>query len=141
MSLKLTIKNLTKFLILHSGCIDEPPFLKFTKFSILSEFVINHFLEYLIYISQTTPLLKQMTEETDLCKNEYFSCMIVVALDQNVKTYPNHSMQILVNFQNGGTSFDLCLLDTVDWIVLKPLVVWFTDILAYLWLQIKLWDC
>ena len=40
-------------------------------------------------------LLKQMTEETDLCINEHSFCMAVVALDQTVKTYPTTKCKVL----------------------------------------------
>ena len=63
-----------------------PPFLKFTKFSISSQFVKNLFLKYPIFMNKTTLLLKQLTEEIDLCRNEHSSCMAVVAMGQNVKT-------------------------------------------------------
>ena len=67
-----------------------------TKFCILSRFVKNHFLKYPIFISKTTSLLKQLTEETDLCRNEHSSCMIVVAMGQNVKTYPTTQCKFLL---------------------------------------------
>ena len=48
---------------------------------------------------------------------------------------PHHSMQILVNFENGGTHIHQCLLCVMYWIMLNLLVVWFTDILACLDMQ------
>ena len=62
------------------------PFLKFTKFSILSQFVKNQFLKYSIFTSKTTSLLKHITEETNFYRNEHYFCMTVVAMSQNVKT-------------------------------------------------------
>ena len=37
-----------------------------------------------------------MTEETDQCRNEQSSCMTVVALGQNVKTYPTTQSKLLI---------------------------------------------
>ena len=54
---------------------------------------------------------------------------------------PHHSMQILVKFENGGTRIHLCFLDAMYWITLNLLVVWFTEIFAYLGMQAELWDC
>ena len=56
-----------------------------------------------------------MSEETDLWKNEHSSCITVVVLGQNDKNLTHHSMQILVNFENGGNYFHLSLY----WIVLN----------------------
>ena len=64
------------------------PNLKFTKFSILSQFVKNHFLKYPIFMSKTTSLLKHMTDETHFYGNEHYSSMTVVAMVQNVKLTP-----------------------------------------------------
>ena len=41
-------------------------------------------------------------------------------------------MQILVNFKNGGTCIHGSHLDAMYRIMLKLLVVWFTDIFAFL---------
>ena len=54
-----------------------------------------------------------MTKETDLCRNEHSSCVTVVPLDPNVKTYPTRTMQSLEGFENGCNCIHLCLLDTV----------------------------
>ena len=48
---------------------------------------------------------------------------------------PHHPMQILVNFENGGTCIHRSLKDAIYWIVLNRLVVWLTDIFAYLGVQ------
>ena len=70
------------------------PFLEFTKFSISSQFEKkNFFLKYSIYMNKTTSLLNQMTE--DLCRSEHSSCMTVVPLDQNVKTYTTTQCKVL----------------------------------------------
>ena len=45
-------------------------------------------LKYPIFMSKTTSLLKNMTEETDYCINKHSSSMTVVSFGQNVKTYP-----------------------------------------------------
>ena len=50
-------------------------------------------------------------------------------------------MQILVNFENEGTRIHRCLLNAMYWIILNLLVVWFTEMLAYLDMQTELWDC
>ena len=50
-------------------------------------------------------------------------------------------MQILVNFENGGTCIHVSLLDAMNWIMLNLLVVWFTDIFAYLGMQTEMWNC
>ena len=71
-----------------------PPSLKFTKFGILSQFVVNQFLKYPIFMSKTTLLLKHMTEETINAEMNTFS-MTVVALGQNVKTYPTTQCKFL----------------------------------------------
>ena len=73
-----------------------PPFLKFTKFSILSQFVKNHFLKYPIFMSKTSLLLKHMTEETQFYRNEHYYSMTVVAMSQNVKTYPITQCKLLL---------------------------------------------
>ena len=77
-------------------------------------------------MSKTTSLLKHMTEETHLYRNEHYSSMTVVAMGQNL---PHHSMEILVSFENGGTRIHLCLLCNVLNNA-NLLVVRFTDILA-----------
>ena len=41
-------------------------------------------------------ITKSNDRTTDLCKNESFSCMIVVALDQNVKTYATIKCKFLL---------------------------------------------
>ena len=55
-------------------------------------------------MSKTTSLLKQMTEETYLCRNEH-SFHDSGRFGQNVK--PTPPMQIVVNFKNGGTRIHL----------------------------------
>ena len=47
-------------------------------------------------MSKKTQLLKHMTEETDQCRNEHSSCTTVVALSQNVETYPTTQCKILL---------------------------------------------
>ena len=37
-----------------------------------------------------------MTEETNLYRNERYSCMTLVAIDQNVKTYPTTQCKFLL---------------------------------------------
>ena len=73
-----------------------PPFLWFIKFSIVTQFVKHHFLKYPIFMSKTTSLLKHMTIEQDQCRNEHSSCMTLVALGQNVKTYPTTQCKLLI---------------------------------------------
>ena len=51
---------------------------------------------------------------------------------------PDHSMQILVNFENGGTCIHRCLLDAMHWIMLNLLMTCFTDIFNYLGMQTEL---
>ena len=46
-----------------------------------------------------------MTEETDLCRNEHSSCMTVVAMGQNVKTYPTTQSKVLRILIMGVTVF------------------------------------
>ena len=75
--------------------------------SISTQFVKIHFLNYPIFMSKTTLLLKQMTEETDLCRNKYMysSCMTVVAMGQNVKTYPTTQCKFLLILKMGVPVF------------------------------------
>ena len=82
-----------------------PPFLKFTIFSSSSQFVKNHFLKYPIFISKTSSLLKQLTEETDLCRNEHSSCMTMVAMGQNVQTYLTTQCKFLLVLKMGVPVF------------------------------------
>ena len=49
-------------------------------------------------------------------------------------------MQVLVNFENGGTCIHQYLLDAMHWIVLNLFMAYFIDILAYLGMQAELWD-
>ena len=60
-----------------------------------------HFLKYPIYVRKNTSLLKQMTVETDLCRNEHYSCMKVVAFSQSVKAYPMTQCKFLLNLKIG----------------------------------------
>ena len=88
------------------------------------------------FMSKTTYLLKNMTEEIDQCRNEHSSCITVVALGQNVKTYTTtQCMQIFVHFENGVACIHRCLLDAIYWIMENLLVVWCTSIFAYLGIQ------
>ena len=50
--------------------------------------VKNHSMNFPIFMSKTTSLLKHMTEETKLYSSEHYSCMTVVAMGQNIETYP-----------------------------------------------------
>ena len=50
-------------------------------------------------------------------------------------------MQILVDFENGGVSVSVPTGCNVLKRTYPFLVLWFTDILAYLWKQTELWDC
>ena len=52
-------------------------------------------------MSKTTLLLKKLTDETDLCRNEHSSCMIMVAVGQNVKTYPTTQCKFLLILKMG----------------------------------------
>ena len=48
-------------------------------------------------------------------------------------------MQILVGFENGGTYINRYLLDAMYWIQLVFFsVIWFADMVAYLWNQTEL---
>ena len=78
-----------------------PPFFKFTKFITSSQFVENHLLKYPIFMSKTTSLLKHMTEETNVYRNEQYSGMTLVAMDQNVKTYPTTQCKFLLILKMG----------------------------------------
>ena len=78
-----------------------PPFLKFTNLSIFSQFVKNHVLKYPISMSKTTSLLTHMTKETDVCRNEHSSCLTVVAMGQNVKTYPTTQCKFVLIWKMG----------------------------------------
>ena len=56
MSVSLPIKGLTKFVTLHTGCVDEQKYshsFKFIKFSMSSQFVKNHILKYPDYLNKT----------------------------------------------------------------------------------------
>ena len=53
-------------------------------------------------MSKTTLLLKQMTEETDLCRNEH-SGITMVAMEQNVETYPTTQCKCLLILKMGGS--------------------------------------
>ena len=67
-SVNLDIKRFDKTLNMASRMrlwTQVSPFLKSTKFSILSQVVKNHFLKYPVLMSKTTSLLKHMPEETD----------------------------------------------------------------------------
>ena len=86
-------------------CTQVPLFLKFTKLSSSSQFVKNHFLKYPIFMSKTTLLLKQLTEEIDLCSNEQSFCMTVVTMGQNVKTYPTTQCKFLLILKMGVPVF------------------------------------
>ena len=57
------------------------------------------------------------------------------------QNFTHHPMQILINFENGGTHYHWRLLDAMYWIMLNRSVVWFTDIFAYLEMQKELRDC
>ena len=46
-----------------------------------------------------------MTEETDQYRNEHSSCMTVVALGQNVKTYPITECKFLLILKMGVPVF------------------------------------
>ena len=63
-------------------------------------------------MSKTTSLQKHMTEETDQCRNEHSSCMTVVALGQNVKTYPTTQCKFLL-ILSGGACIHRCRLDAI----------------------------
>ena len=52
-------------------------------------------------MSKTTLLLKQLVEETDLCRNEHSSYMTLVAMAQNVKTYPTTQCKFLLILKMG----------------------------------------
>ena len=54
-------------------------------------------------MNKTTLLLNQMTE--DLCRSEHSSCMTVVPLDQNVKTYTTTQCKVLRILKVGVTVF------------------------------------
>ena len=51
--------------------------------------------------------------------------MIVVALAQNVKTYPTTQCKFLLIFKNRSTCIDLYLLDIVYWIKPNILIIRF----------------
>ena len=149
MSVNLDIKRFDKILNITSRVcwwMQVPPLLKFTKFIVLSQFVKNPFFKYPVFMSKTTSLLKHMTEKknekktTDKCRNELSSCMTLVALDQNVKTYPTTQCKFLLLLKMGGACIHRCLLDAIYWIMLNLLVVLFTDTYACLGLQTELWD-
>ena len=46
-----------------------------------------------------------MTEETDQCRNEHSSCMTVVALGQNIETYPTTQCKFLLILKMGVSVF------------------------------------
>ena len=46
-----------------------------------------------------------MTDETDQCRNEHSSCMTLVALGQNVKTYPTTQCKFLLILKMGVPVF------------------------------------
>ena len=52
-------------------------------------------------MSKTTSLLKRMTEETNVYRNEQYSGMTLVAMDQNVKTYPTIQCKFLLILKMG----------------------------------------
>ena len=50
-------------------------------------------------MSKTISLQKRMTEETNLYRTEHYSCMTLVAMGQNVKTYPTTQCKYLLIFK------------------------------------------
>ena len=71
----------------------------------MSQFVKDQFLKYPISTSKSTLLLKHKTEETNLYRNEHYSCMTGVAMGQNLKTYPTTQYKFLLNFEIGVPIF------------------------------------
>ena len=104
MSVRLDIKRFYK--TLNTACrmrrwTQVPPFLKFTKFSILSQFVKHH---WNIQISWAKPL-------------HYYSIWLKKQMYTEMNNIP-----------------------AWHWL-LNLLVVWFTEMFAYLDMQTELWDC
>ena len=56
-------------------------------------------------MSKTTSLLKHMTEETNVYRNKQYSGMTLVAMDQNVKTYPTTQCKFLLILKMGVPIF------------------------------------
>ena len=79
-------------------------------------------------MSKTTSLLKHMTVETDQCRNELSSCMAVVTLGQNVKTYPTTQCKFLLILKMGLPAFigASCMQFTELW-----QIFWLSGILTY----------
>ena len=62
----------------------------------------------------------------------------MVALGKNVKTYLNTQCKFLLVLKMGVPVFMRVFLDAMYRIILNRLVVWFTDVLAYLEMQTEL---
>ena len=65
-------------------------------------------------MTKITSLLKHITEETEKCRNQHFSSMTVVALGQNVETYPTTQCKFLLILEMGvpvfiGVSWMQCI--------------------------------
>ena len=56
-------------------------------------------------MSNTTSLLKHMTEEKHFYRNEHYSSMTVVAMGQNVKTYTTTQCKFLLILKMGVPVF------------------------------------
>ena len=90
MSVKSTIKSFGQN---SQHCIQDAPMN--TSISIFKIHIFQHFasiyeksrFEISNLREQNTSLLKQMTEETDLCRNEHSFCFKLVALGQNIETF------------------------------------------------------
>ena len=57
------------------------------------------------FMSKTTSLLKHMFEEKHVYRNEHYSSMRVVAMGQNVKTYPTTQCKFLLILKMGVSVF------------------------------------
>ena len=78
---------------------------KIHKIQHLSQFHNYLFLKYPIFTSKTTALLKRMTEETNLYRNEHYSCMTGVTMGQKFKTYPTIQCKFLLILKIGAPVF------------------------------------
>ena len=107
-----TLKGLRKLLILHPGCTNEH---RFPHFKNSQNSAFGHNLNLWIITFEISNFHEQ---------NHFIT-----------KAYD--SMQILVNFGNGGTSINRCPLDAMNWIMLNLVMVYWH--IRCLWMQTDLW--
>ena len=138
-----TLNVLTKLNITSSirRWTQVPPFLKMIKFSILSQFVKKITFEISRFNEQNHFITKAYAWRNSLMQKWTLFLRDSGRYGSACQNLPHHPMQVLVNFENGGTCIHRRLLDTMYWTMLNRLMVWFADIFAYLGMQKELWDC